>query len=105
MKIMGNNKNDSQETVTVSTNDPQKIEELQTKLAEKDKEIQEIKEKTITAIKKIKEDSNEIKTDLRANIIKQNTFKQSFRNGYADGTVEEATKKLNAESRKALVAK
>lgn len=87
---------------------PKKIEELEAKLAKKDQEIQEVKQKTLDAIKKIKEETksqSEIKTNLSARIIKQNTFKGNFRNGYADGTVKKAAKELRATQRKAIASK
>lgn len=101
---MGNEstENNSQETITVSTEDPQRIKELEAKLEAKEQEVKDIKEKTITAIKKIKEENKpEIKTNLTANIIKQNTFQHKFRNGYADGKVAEEKKKILAERRQA----
>lgn len=95
--------NSKQETVT---EDPKKIKNLEAKLAKKDQEIQEIKQKTSDAIKKIKEESeSEIQTNLPARIIKQNTFKGNFHNGYADGTVKKATEELRSTQRKASVAK
>ena len=97
--------NSKQETVTEN---PKKITELKAKLAKKDQEIQEIKQKTSDAIKRIKEESKskpEIVTNLPARIIKQNTFGSNFHNGYADGTVEKATKELRATKRKASVGK
>jgi len=103
---MGNDS--TQETVTVSTENPTKIKELEEKLAAKDQEVKEIKEKTIAAIKKIKKESkseSEIVTNLPARIIKQNTFGNNFHNGYADGTVKKATKELRATQRKASVGK
>jgi len=108
---MGNgsgNKNSSQETVTISPEAAKKIEDLQEKLAAKEQEIQTVKEKTIDVIKKIKAESkseSEIQTNLPAHIIKQNTFKENFHNGYADGTVEKARKELRKTQRKASVAK
>jgi len=104
---MGNdsgNKNSSQETVTISPEVTKKIEDLQEKLAAKEQEIQTVKEKTIDVIKKIKAES-EIQTNLPARIIKQHTFKGNFHNGYADGTVEKARKKLRKTQRKASAAK
>jgi len=105
---MGNDstKNSSQKTVIIPTEDPKKIQELEAKLAAKDQEVQEIKEKTITAIKKIKAESkseSEIQTNLPARIIKQSTFKVNFHNGYADGTVEKATKELRKTQRQATI--
>ena len=97
--------NSKQETVT---KDPKRIEDLEAKLAKKDQEIQEIKQKTSDAIKRVKEESKskpEIVTNLSARIIKQNTFGGHFHNGYADGTVEKATKELRATQRKASVGK
>ena len=97
--------NSKQETVT---KDPKRITELEAKLAKKDQEIQEIKQKTSDAIKRVKEESTskpEIVTNLPARIIKQNTFGNNFHNGYADGTVEKATKELRATKRKASVGK
>jgi len=102
------NENSSQESITVSTEDPQKIKDLEAKLAAKDQEIQIVKEKTIAAIKKIKEEAkseSEIQTNLPARIIKQRTFKGNFHNGYADGTVEKATKELRKTQRKPTVSK
>ncbi len=97
--------NSKQETVTKV---PKRIEDLEAKLAKKNQEIQEIKQKTSDTIKKIKEESksqSEIKTNLPARIIKQNTFGNNFHNGYADGTVKKATKELRANQRKASVGK
>ncbi len=94
---MSDGKNTSrskQETVTKE--DPKKITELEGKLAKKDQEIQEIKQKT---------SESEIVTNLPARIIKQNTFGNNFHNGYADGTVNKATKELRATQRKASVGK
>ena len=96
---MSDSKNTSksqQETVTITTEDPKKITELEAKLAKKDQEIQEIKQKT---------SESEIVTNLPARIIKQNTFGNNFHNGYADGTVKKATKELRATQRKASVGK
>ncbi len=103
---MGNDS--TQETITPSTENPQKIKELEAKLKSKEQEVKDIKEKTITAIKKIKKESkseSEIVTNLPARIIKQNTFGSNFHNGYADGTVKKATKELRATQRKASVGK
>lgn len=90
---MPNDENDSnsQETVTVSTKDPQKIKELQKELKEKTKELEKVK----------KQAASNIKTDLTSNIRKQDTFGAKYRNGYEDGTVEEAKKKILAERKKA----
>lgn len=99
-----NNSNSKQETVTVSTEDPQKIEELQKQLEAKNKEIENIKEKTISVIQKIKAEAKQessIQTDLTKKIIKQNTFGGKYKNGYADGTVEKEKKKILAERKKA----
>jgi len=88
--------------------DTQKTKELEAKLTAKDQEIQSIKEKTIAAIKKIKEEAKSeaaIQTNLPARIIKQNTFGDNFHNGYADGTVEKATKELRKTQRKPTVSK
>jgi len=101
-----NTSNSKQETVTVSTEDPKKIEELEKLLEAKTNEVEEIKEKTIEAIQRIKKEAqaeSNIKTDLTKKIIKQNTFKHNFRNGYADGTVEKEKKKILAERKKAKV--
>ena len=98
------NNSNSQETVTVSTENPKKIEDLQKQLEAKEQEIQTIKEKTIEAIKRIKQEvrnEEEVKTDLTKKVIKQNTFKHNYRNGYADGTVEKEKKKILAERKKA----
>jgi len=73
------------ETVTISTGDLKKIEELQKELQSKTKELE----------------ASRIKTNLTANIIKQNTFGASYKNGYEDGTVKEAKKKILAERNKA----
>ena len=98
--------NSKQKTVTEN---PKRIEDLETKLAKKNQEIEEIKQKTSDAIKRIKEESKksvpEIVTNLPARIIKQNTFGGHFHNGYADGTVKKATKELRATQRKASVGK
>jgi len=113
---MGNesSKNTSQETITISTEDANTIKNLKDQLNSKNKEIQEVKEKTSDAIKKIKEESkkseseisqSKIETNLPARIIKQNTFKGNFHNGYADGTVKKATEELRSTQRKALVGK
>jgi len=102
-----NTSTSDQETITITT-DPKKITELEAKLAKKDQQIQEIKQKTSDAIKRAKEESkseSEIVTNLPARIIKQNTFGNNFHNGYADGTVEKATKELRATKRKASVGK
>ena len=96
---MSDSKNTSssqQETVTITTEDPKRITELEGKLAKKDQEIQKIKQKT---------SESEIVTNLPARIIKQNTFGNNFHNGYADGTVKKATKELRATQRKASVGK
>jgi len=89
-----NTSSSQQETVTKEN--PKRIKELEAKLAKKDQEIQEIKQKT---------SESEIVTNLPARIIKQNTFGNNFHNGYADGTVEKATKELRATTRKASVGK
>lgn len=99
---MANDKNDSnttQDTVTVSTEDPT-IQELQKELKAKKEELETIKKQTANTIKELK-DKSEIKTNLEAKIIKQDTFAVSFKNGYADGTVAEAKKKILAERAKA----
>ena len=96
---MSDNKNTSsshQETVTITTEDPKRITELEANLAKKDQEIKEIKQKT---------SESKIVTNLPARIIKQNTFGGHFHNGYADGTVKKATKELRATQRKASVGK
>ena len=96
--------NNSQETVTISKEDAQKVEGLQKQLEAKNKEIETIKQKTTEAIIKIKQEARseaDIKTDLTKKIIKQNTFKHNYRDGYADGTVKEAKKKILAERKKA----
>lgn len=85
------NNSNSQETITVSPEDPQKIKDLQNQLQEKTKELEKVK----------KQAESNIKTDLTTNIRKQNTFGGKFKNGYADGTVEEAKKKILAERKKA----
>jgi len=77
----------NQETVTISTGDIKKIEELQKELQSKTKELE----------------ASRIKTNLTANIIKQDTFGASYKNGYEDGTVKEAKKKLLAERKQAKV--
>ena len=126
------NNNSNQETVTVTTEDPKRIEELEKLLDKKDQEIQQVKQKTSDAIKRIKEESkiyeektvseiNKIKeeaktsedklseskivTNLPARIIKQNTFGGSYKNGYEDGTVEKAAKEIRSKQRKARVGK
>jgi len=86
-----NTSNSKQETVTISTEDPQKVKELQKELKEKTQELEKVK----------KQAESNIKTDLTSNIRKQNTFGEKYRNGYADGTVEEAKKKILEERRKA----
>ena len=104
MSNEGNNSNSQQETVTISTQDPQKIEELEKQLKEKDNEIKTIKEKTISVIQKIKKEANaesNIQTDLTKNIRKQNTFSGQYKNGYADGTIEKEKKKILTERKKA----
>ena len=96
---MSDNKNTSsshQETVTITTEDPKRITELEANLAKKDQEIKEIKQKT---------SESKIVTNLPARIIKQNTFGGHFHNGYADGTVKKATKELRDTQRKASVGK
>jgi len=111
--IMGNdkgneNENSSQQNNKNSTEDTQKIKELEAKLAAKNQEVQSIKDKTIADIKKIKEDAKseaEIQTNLPARIIKQDTFGNNFHNGYADGKVKKATDELRKTLRKASVAK
>jgi len=103
----GKNTSRSQQETVIKEN-PKKIENLEAKLAKKDQEIQEIKQKTSDAIKRVKEESkseSEIVTNLPARIIKQNTFKHNYRNGYADGTVKKATEELRATLRKASVGK
>lgn len=102
-----NTSNSKQETVAISSEDPKKIEDLQKQLAEKENEIKEIKEKTIAAIQKIKTEAraeSNIQTDLTKKVIKQNTFKHNFRNGYANGTVKKEKQRILAERRKAKVA-
>jgi len=106
-----NTSNSKQETVELSTDDPQRIEELEKQLAEKEqqiklseKEVLEIKQKTNEAIKRIKQEvQNEanVKTDLTKKVIKQNTFKHNYRNGYADGTVKREKKKILLARKKA----
>lgn len=99
-----NTSSSKQETVSVSSEDPQKIEDLQKQLQVKDNEIKQIKEKTIEAIQRIKQEARneaDVKTDLTKKVIKQNTFKHNFRNGYADGTVEKLKKKILADRKKA----
>lgn len=98
-----NTSNSKQKTVILSTDDPEKIKELEKQLAEKDKQIKESK-KQVKEIKQKKSES-EIVTNLPARIIKQNTFGGHFHNGYADGTVKKATKELRATQRKASVGK
>ncbi len=103
---MSDSKNTSRSQQEIVTKDPKRITELEAKLAKKDQEIQEIKQKTSDAIKRVKEESkseSEIVTNLPARIIKQNTFKHNYRNGYADGTVKKATEELRATLRKASV--
>lgn len=94
---MANEKNNSssQETVTVSTEDPQKIQELERKLEQKNQEIEQIK----------KQAESNVKTDLTKGVVKQNTFKANYRNGYSDGTVEEEKKKILAERKRAKAGK
>ncbi len=77
----------NQDSVTISTNDLGKIKELQKELQSKTKELE----------------ASRIKTNLTANIIKQDTFGANYKNGYEDGTVKEAKKKLIAERKKAKV--
>ena len=96
MSDIKNTSSSQQETVTITTEDPKRITELEGKLAKKDQEIQEIKQK---------KSESEIVTNLPARIIKQNTFGGHFHNGYADGTVKKATKELRATQRKASVGK
>jgi len=91
-----NTSNSKQETVTISTEDPKRIKNLEAKLAKKDQEIQEIKQK---------KSESEIVTNLPARIIKQNTFRHNFHNGYSDGTVKKAREELRATQRKASVGK
>ena len=96
---MSDSKNTSssqQETVTITTEDPKRIKNLEAKLAKKDQEIKEIKQK---------KSESEIVTNLPARIIKQNTFGGHFHNGYADGTVKKAAKELRKTQRKASVGK
>ena len=52
---MGNDS--SQETITSTTENPQKIKELEGKLKSKEQEVKNIKEKTIAAKKKIKKEN------------------------------------------------
>jgi len=98
-----NTSNSAQETVTITTEDPKKIKKLEKQLEAKNEEIEIIKEKTITAIKKIKAEASQsnIETDLTKKIIKQNTFKHNYRNGYADGTVKKLKAKILADKKKA----
>jgi len=71
--------NSNQETVTMHSNNPQKAQ--------------------------VKQAEQNIKTDLTKGVIKQNTFKHNYRNGYADGTVKEEKKKILAERKKAKVGR
>ena len=99
-----NNSKSQQETITISTEDPKRIEELEKQLAEKEQQVKEIEQKTNEAIKRIKQEIRneaDVKTDLTKKIIKQNTFKHNYRNGYADGTVEKEKKKILADRKKA----
>jgi len=80
-----------QKTITISTEDPQKIEDLQKELQEKTQELEKVK----------KQAESNIKTDLTSNIRKQNTFGGNYKNGYADGTVEKVKQKILAERKKA----
>jgi len=99
-----NSSNSQQETVTMSTEDPQKVEDLQNQLEAKEKEIENIKEKTITTIQKIKAEAqsqSNIQTDLTSNIRKQRTFAGNYKNGYADGEVEKEKQKILAARKKA----
>jgi len=89
----GKNTSTSQQEI-VTKKDPKRITELEGKLAKKDQEIKEIKQKT---------SESEIVTNLPARIIKQNTFGGHFHNGYADGTVEKATKELRKTQRQATI--
>ena len=86
-----NSSKSQQEAITISTEDPKRIEKLEKELQEKDQEIEEIK----------KQAESNIKTDLTKGVIKQNTFKHNYRNGYADGTVEKLKKKILADRKKA----
>jgi len=93
-----------QQTVTISTDDSKRIEELEKQLAEKGQQVKEIEQKTNEAIKRIKQEIRneaDVKTDLTKKVIKQNTFKHNYRNGYADGTVEKEKKKILADRKKA----
>jgi len=99
-----NTSNSKQETVTIPKEDPQKIEDLQKQLAEKENEIKNIKKKAIAVIQIIKAEAqsqSNIQTDLTRNIIKQNTFGGNYKNGYADGTVKKEKKRILAETKKA----
>jgi len=95
----GNNSKNIQETVTVSKDDSE-IKELQKQLKEKTEALEATKKQAEKTIKDLKEKS-EIKTNLEAGVIKQDTFGASYKNGYADGTVREAKKKIIAERKKA----
>lgn len=75
MSDVKNTFNSNQETVTMHSNNPQKVKQAE----------------------------QNIKTDLTKGVIKQNTFKHNYRNGYADGTVKEEKKKILAERKKAKV--
>jgi len=108
---LSDSKNTSNSQETVITEDPKRIAELEKQLAEKEQiiknsqnEAKGLKERTIEAFKRLKQQSKneaEVKTDLTKKVIKQNTFKHNYRNGYADGTVEKEKKKILAERKKA----
>ena len=67
---MGNEKNNytSQETITAPKENPQRIQELERKLEQKNQEIQQIK----------KQSESNIKTDLTKGIIKQNKNEKGY---------------------------
>jgi len=90
-----------------NTSNDSKIKELEEKLAKKDTEtvkaVENIKQQAIKKIKekddeiknlKEKESLSNIKTDLVAGIVKQDTFGGGFKNGYTDGSVKKEKERI-----------
>ena len=109
--VKNTSNNSEQETVS---EDPKRIKEpeqqldaktkeLDGKLEAKNKEIESIKEQTGKMIGDIIQNQQQPETAEPDPLVirNQRTFKGSFKNGYADGTVEEAKKKLISDAKRA----
>ena len=108
----------NQETVTVTTEDPKKIEELEKQLAEKDAVIEDIKKKTNAEINEIKEKTDKIikeiikkveipasmkgknSDDIAPGIRKTYTFEGGYRNAYETKAYKEKLAKAKLEQEK-----